>query len=466
MCRLTDLMDLFFIAHPDSGRKEGEESGRIMYFYPKDDSSIEKQTRITGFAEAIVNFSGNFIEDGEESDVEYPFRYVNTMKQLHVYILLESAAFIMGIAMNKSLCSCQEYTLHAPTIRSVLITAYCMFRLFFGSFTKLFTADKNLLKDRFEYFFSRYLPLLRLYQMPLVDLFRGVDFLPLDSVNYLRVENLIGQLRERFPKIGKVMFLYQERLLSYSVPKQDLPVLFQYLTQNLLHMSLRAELQPEYQSSRSDSTHHHGKFLTGATDVSADEMIAGTRDAKLPVVYLSSENDFEKLSPYELIVYRALNATMCMFIRNDVKGSFLRELDDFLGPELSTLASYIGDSYVAPSNGLSADTDFHFIYFNPASLSLKTSFYESGETKRSPLLPSVPMSTYKLACDTVDEFLEDEDFGEVSVKSDSDWWVVGKRTNRRLLLLLIYNQALTSLSDVHQYVNNVIKVHFDSIFLL
>ena len=86
--------------------------------------------------------------------------------------------------------------------------------------------------------------------MPLVDLFRGVDFLPLDSINYLRVENLIGQLTERFPEVAKTMFLYQERLLSFSVPKSDLFVLFRYLTQNLLHMSLRAELQPEQQPGR------------------------------------------------------------------------------------------------------------------------------------------------------------------------------------------------------------------------
>lgn len=86
--------------------------------------------------------------------------------------------------------------------------------------------------------------------MPLVDLFRGVDFLPLDSVNYLRIENLIGQLKEAFPQVAETMFLYQERLLAYSVPKSDLPVLFKYLTQNLLHMSLRAELQPEQQPGR------------------------------------------------------------------------------------------------------------------------------------------------------------------------------------------------------------------------
>lgn len=96
--------------------------------------------------------------------------------------------------------------------------------------------------------------------MPLVDLFCGVDFLPLDSVSYLRVENLLGELRESFPQISKAIFLYQGRLISYSVPKQDLAVLFQYLTHNLLNMSMRAELQPDYQSRR-----YNLKLIFGAT---------------------------------------------------------------------------------------------------------------------------------------------------------------------------------------------------------
>lgn len=466
-CRIADLMDFFFIAHPESGRKEGEEGKRIMYFNSKNES-YEKQTQITGFAEAVVNFTGNFTGDEADREMEFPFRYVNTTKQLHVYVLVESYTFIIGIALNRTLCSMEDYTLHSGSIKSVIITAYSMFRLFFGTFAKLFINGCDLFKERLEYFFSRYLSLLRLYQMPLVDLFHGVDFLPLDSVNYLRVENLIGQLREKFPQIVKVMFLYQERLLSYSVPKRDLPVLFQYLTQNLLSMSLRAELQPEQQSGRVDSpSHHHGKFLTGAADVSAEAMIANAKDFKLPVVYLSSDENSQKLVPYELVVYRALNATMCMFVRRDVESVFLRELDAVLGPELSAIASHIGESYVAPSNGLTGDTDFHFIYFNPASLSLKTSFYEpSGETKRSTSLPAVPASVIKLACDSMDEFLESDDFTEVSVKSQSDWWVVGKRSNERLLLLLIYNPSVATIADIHQHVNFIIKTHFDSIILV
>uniref|UniRef100_A0A0M3ISR8 Intu_longin_1 domain-containing protein n=1 Tax=Ascaris lumbricoides TaxID=6252 RepID=A0A0M3ISR8_ASCLU len=223
-CRMTDVMDFFFIAHPESGRKEGEEGERIMYFQSLKPESFEKQTQVTGFAEAVVNFTNNFAGDeserdmefpyryvntmkqlhvyvlvessrfvvgialnkftqvtgfaeavvnftnnfaGDESerDMEFPYRYVNTMKQLHVYVLVESSRFVVGIALNKAMCSNEEYTLHAPTIRSIIITAYKMFRLFFGSFSKLLVADRARLKDRLEYFFSRYLSLLRLNQL-------------------------------------------------------------------------------------------------------------------------------------------------------------------------------------------------------------------------------------------------------------------------------------------------------------
>lgn len=65
----------------------------------------------------------------------------------------------------------------------------------------------------------------------------------------------------------------------------------------------------------------------------------------------------------------------------------------------------------------------------------------------------------------MDEFLDDKDFGEVTVKSEPDWWISGKRTNGRLLLLIIHNPSFASLTEVQQHVYSIIKTHFDSIFL-
>lgn len=42
--RLADILEFFFVAHPSSGRREGEEHQRIMYFYPKGET-LDRQVR-------------------------------------------------------------------------------------------------------------------------------------------------------------------------------------------------------------------------------------------------------------------------------------------------------------------------------------------------------------------------------------------------------------------------------------
>ena len=54
--RLSDVIEFFFVAHPDSGRKEGEEFKRVMYFYPKNEI-LDRQVRVFSivfFSEKIV----------------------------------------------------------------------------------------------------------------------------------------------------------------------------------------------------------------------------------------------------------------------------------------------------------------------------------------------------------------------------------------------------------------------------
>lgn len=57
------------------------------------------QTQITGFAEAVINFTDNFSEKRDES--EFSHRFVHTANQLHVYLLVESAKFIIGVGLNR-----------------------------------------------------------------------------------------------------------------------------------------------------------------------------------------------------------------------------------------------------------------------------------------------------------------------------------------------------------------------------
>uniref|UniRef100_A0A914X5E6 PAZ domain-containing protein n=1 Tax=Plectus sambesii TaxID=2011161 RepID=A0A914X5E6_9BILA len=474
--KAKDLLDFVFVTRPASGCKEGEEHKKLMYFWPKKET-VDYQVQTIGFAEAVVKFTVSFAAGDEQpvsSDDDSSFRHVNTAKQLHIYFEVENDEYLLGFGLNRARAAENGYSLHASSLRTVLNTAYKMFRLFFGSFSKLFASDETgegtALKDRLDYFFTRYLGTLRLQQMPIIDLYSGVDFMSLDNINFLKIETLIAQVCEVFPQVKRVMFLYQDRLLWYTVPKADVVVLYRYLTQNLLPMSLRAELQPETQK-RSTNPHHHGKFITGPPHMDSSSLLSSMSDVsskeqQLPVVHLSDDNG--DLVPYHLIVYRALNATICLFApvdEHEVTSEFFRNLDALLGPRLTAVASMVGDSFIANSTNNSAllkkDIDFHYVYYNPSSLSLKTTFGDSAvDTAKIPLVPS---AIYRLVCDLADELETGEHFGDVLAKTDGDWWVAAKKANDRVLFL-IFPQRSSGLTEVHDEVRRFTKNHFEGIF--
>ncbi|KAF8384707.1 ccz-1, partial [Pristionchus pacificus] len=465
--RLTDIMDCFFIAHPKSGGKEGEESNRIMYYYPKTDS-IDKQTEITGFAEAVVNFTDNFVSvptaDKSKLTEEIPFRDVVTAKTVHVYIMVEEAQFMIGLIMNKKAAQDMDYTLFSPSLRAILIKAHTMFKLFFGNFTEFHKNDVTQFKDRIEYFFSRYLSVLRVYNMPLLDYFSGVIFLRLeDSALFCDIDAFTTELTEQIPAVDKLIFLYQESLLYYTVPKKDLPALFHYLSHNLLPMSLRTELEPSSVLSR--PTGHQGKFVTGPREYSTDEPIDG-KDA-LPTVYLSEDEESQTLNKYHLVAYRSLNATVCMFVKGDVTVSrhLMRDIEGCLGTELPHLASSIAEATNKhQSEGTRSDMDFHYIYFNPSSLSLRTTFLDVC-TAGGP--PPIPPNIHKVACTSFEKLMDEkEEFGECCVKSESDWWIFLKKANGRSLILFLPPSSVNAFTEIHIKVQSIIKTYFQSIFLI
>ncbi|XGW03710.1 hypothetical protein V3C99_015128 [Haemonchus contortus] len=458
--RLPDIMEFFFVAHPSSGRREGKEHQRIMYFYPKGEL-LDRQlsAEITGFAEAVVNFTDNFVSPQEQAEKpEFPFRTVSTQKSEHVYIQVEDCEFLIGLALSKIQYAAVEYSVFLPAIQNVLTNVYKMFRLFFGEFSPFRKRNEQKFKERLEYFFGRYLPLLKLHRMPLLDYLNGAAFLKIDGPTYLNVVSMSSELIEEFPVIQKILILYQDKVLYYSLSRRDLPSLFRYLTQSLLPMSIGDELDYQMRSTQ-------GRFLRGPADLTTDLPLEG--DDTLPTVHLFNaidDEDNEELVKYHMMVYRCLNATVCMFTNQEVTRKLLRDIDGYLGSELSKVASQIGDCIGAQNPDVLSTPDFHYVYFNPASLSLTSSFTESPSTPK-PALP--PPEVSRLVCSSLTSFLPDADeFGECFAKSESDWWMVLKKVNSRLLCLLLppsSNQQ--SLSDIQSRTLGIIKTHFEAIFL-
>ncbi|CAI5451007.1 unnamed protein product [Caenorhabditis angaria] len=460
--RFIDILDFFFIAHPASGRKEGEEHKRIMYFHPKGES-VDRQTEVTGFAEAVVNFTDNFLTSREinshDSD-NFDYRTVSTQKTEHVYIQIEDNNFLMGVALSKQLANVSEYPLFQPAIRSILCDAYKMFRMFFGTYSS-FNHQENdsKFKDRLDFFFSRSVPLLKCHKMPLLDHLGGVEFLRMSGPLYLNVVSLINELQEEFQQIDKIMFLYQDKLLYYQLSRRDLPTIFRYLTQNLLPNSIGPELEGANNRAK-------GRYLRGPIELSTDEPLLG--DESLPVVHLfdNQNGEDEYLQRYQMLVYRCLNSTVCMFVKyntenTNVSRRLLRNIDQFLESELSQVANRIGEEI---GSEVSEPTDFHYIYFNPSSLSMTSSLSSRSSSSSKVAIP--PVEVNRLVCDTIGKFISDsEEFGECFVKSETDWWIVVKKVNSRLLVLIIPPSSSTSsLADIQSKTSHIVRHHFDAIF--
>ncbi len=180
------------------------------------------------------------------------------------------------------------------------------------------------------------------------------------------------------------------------------------------------------------------------------------------------------------MVYRALNATICLFIGElDAApidhDNLLEQLAEFLDRSLCSLASKIGDGVASIPRTIQTDTPYHFIYFNSDSLSVRSSF-PTTSLMQSSTAPMPPPSFSKLVYETYDHFGNGaraspksgvgSNFAEIYVK-DNDWWLVLKKSNGRTLALFIPQWTSSSQStivDAHDCAENIIKSHFDHIF--
>uniref|UniRef100_A0AC35FQX2 CCZ1/INTU/HSP4 first Longin domain-containing protein n=1 Tax=Panagrolaimus sp. PS1159 TaxID=55785 RepID=A0AC35FQX2_9BILA len=409
--KLIDLMEYFFVSRPASGRREGFEYQRVMYFNPETENS-SKQTDVSGVAEAFIAFTENF-RKRTEVVAEYDHRFVKSTKLLEIFVQVENSEFIIGLGLNRQSC------------------------------------------DKHDYF------------IPLIDLFSGVGFMNMPSVDYLDVQCLISRCSENFPMIKKTLFLYQDKLVEYSVSKNDIIVVYRYLTQHLIQSAVQSELKPVASATyrETEEKKYIGKFITGATEdfIGQDETV----DHQFPTVFLSDDEN-GKMICHALIAYRALNATFCLFVENDDMPDLdLLQLQQSLDSELSRLASNIGDNVSSITRTItSSDIPFHYVYYNPDSLSLKTSFVDSPNDMSNVPLP--PPAIYKQVCETFDHFIETdtEKFAQVCCKADDDWWVVVKKVNGRVLTLFIPSTPTSNITDIGDIVENIVKSYFLNLFIV
>ncbi|KAK6170283.1 hypothetical protein SNE40_018709 [Patella caerulea] len=421
----------FFIFNSNYGPREGEEEKKTLFFYPGD-TDIDTQIKAIGLCEAIVKFSETFSDKSCESMHMLKTRQLFLEAEKDFWIIMTvSIPFSEKTKDGQSYIEYRDDDVQDSVYQAVLLQTYKMFK---------------------------YLLTLKLHQSDLLDVFNGIYFLPLDKNTYLQIQCLINRLEATFPIVKYTAFLYNDQLVWSGLEQDDMRTMYKYLTTSLFPTHLDQELQgaTTRTSTSSQGSGHFGKFVTGPTNLDDPDS-----QGKIPRVFIHSEIDNEECF---LLVYKALSATICMLINvnSTMNFDFYRKTDSFLGPQMSKLASDITEQYPKRSAASNADTQFKFIYFNHMNLAQKTTLHIDIR-KLSGV--NIPQETLRLLGDINADLTRNNEDGETIVKTASDFWVVGKKSDQREFYVVI-NQKNANLIEINEEVKKLCSTHLNSIFFL
>ncbi|XP_059170068.1 vacuolar fusion protein CCZ1 homolog isoform X2 [Physella acuta] len=457
----TDSIALlnFFVFNPEYGTREGEEEKKILFYHPPE-VDIDTKIKRVGLSEAIVKFSETFSDR--------PCQSLHTQKTRQVFLEPEPSFWMImtvSIPFKEKSLDGQKVTeyrddhVQDSVFEAILGQAYKMFKLFNGTFTTILNranGEVEALKQRLEHFYSKYLLTVKIAHGDILDIFNGIHFLPLDKNTYLRIQCFINSLEATFPFLKYTAFLYNEKLVWSGLEQEDMRIMYKYLTSSLFPTYMEQELHGVH-SRTSSGFGHYGKFMTGPPDLNDDHNMG-----KLPRVFVNTEELDEECY---LIVYTALSATICLLVnvRSPLNVPLCRKLDSVLGPQMTKLASDISDQYnkrVAALN--SSDPVFKYVYFNHMNLAQQTTVHIDLQ-KRSGV--NIPHDILRLLGDINADLTKDCDDGETIVKTSSDYWVVGKKSDQREFYVVI-NQRNANLLDINEEVKRLCSTYLNSIFFL
>ncbi|XP_076264681.1 vacuolar fusion protein CCZ1 isoform X2 [Rhynchophorus ferrugineus] len=406
----------------------------------------EIQIKNVGLVEGIVQFTDTFKPSKQVSSLHTDkLRQLYFQPETNFWIVM--TLYVPLITKIKENVSSNEYLgddLQDNVYESILSQAYHMYRLFWGSFCHTIdTYEIDVLKSRLDIFFSAYLKTLKLENADILNVFAGVQYLPLDKQTFLKVQCFVNKLESTWECIEQITFLYNEHVIWNGIEPNDMQIIYQYLIGTLLPANIETELQGGSMPRNSPfAALKHGRFITGPSDLKHAKSV-GT----VPKIYLTKNEMLPK--EYHLVVYRSLSATMCLFINGNMELNvdFFKKLDEFISPKLtpvvSEIAEYCTKQVISPNV---TETIPKYIYFNKMNLAYKSTVHlDNKQTGHI----SCSKDCLKIMADMKHYNSVLGSSGERIVKTRNDFWVVSKNSNLRefFIVLLQKNANLIEISD-------------------
>lgn len=193
---------------------------------------------------------------------------------------------------------------------AVLQQSYFTYRLFCATFEQTIEKhDIGTLKTKLENFFKPYITTLNLQHSDILSIFCGIQYLPLDKLTFLKVQCFLNSLECNYPLIENIAFLYNDHLIWSGLEPEDMKIVYQYIVNTLLPATMETELQGGSMPRNSSpfAALHHGRFVTSPGNIKTAKKLE-----KMTKVHLYASG---KAVTYYLVVYRALSASVCLFMK-------------------------------------------------------------------------------------------------------------------------------------------------------
>uniref|UniRef100_A0A182TNW2 CCZ1/INTU/HSP4 first Longin domain-containing protein n=1 Tax=Anopheles melas TaxID=34690 RepID=A0A182TNW2_9DIPT len=221
-------------SHPFTLSDSLQEEKKVLFYHPQD-TDIDTKIKDVGLSEAIIKFSNTFTKDDS-------VQTMHTQKTCQFYYQPEPGYWMimtLSVPFDRKTRDSGDYneyhgdTIHDTIYQSVLRQAYRMFRMFHGTFQDNLRPNEELdaqanLIGRLEAFYQSYILHLQMKRCDVVDAFGSVQYLPLNQLLFLRVQNFINMIEATFAPIKHCIFLYSDQVVWSGINPTDLYTLYEY----------------------------------------------------------------------------------------------------------------------------------------------------------------------------------------------------------------------------------------------
>ena len=139
----------------------------------------------------------------------------------------------------------------------------------------------------------------------------------------------------------------------------------------------------------------------------------------------------------------------------EAEPSTLSKLSKYVASEATNLAELIAENY-APSQGI--EEPWRYLYFNEMNLALKTSIKTKKATEIGPEVMSVLNEMHTMLTS------QHQACTELCVRQQKEGWIVGRKSNERLLYAILESKGST-LAEISEDLDNLLAQCFNNIFI-